>query len=391
MPPSLDLGPALALLDRLIAFDTVSARSNLALIDWVAAWLHGHGVEPVVLPSPDGAKANLYATIGPDGPGGVVLSGHTDVVPVTDQSWDSDPFVLTERDGRLYGRGTADMKGFLALALALVPALAARRLAVPVHLAFSYDEELGCLGVPALVRHVVQHLPLPRLVIIGEPTLMQPVNAHKGVFGFRTTVTGKDGHSSLTHIAASAIRPAAAIAGFLYDLADEKRAEAEPGSGFEPPYTTFNIGTIAGGTALNIVPRSCTMEWEFRPLPGEDPAAILARIEHFIAERVRPDLVAQHPAATVETVPLCAVPPLRPDPDGPAETLVRHLTGSNAAGVVPFGTEAGVFQQAGISAVVIGPGDITLAHRPNEYITRGQLAAGAAFLDRLAAWVETGG
>ena len=374
------------MLARLIAFDTVSARPNRALIDWVAEYLRAHGVAPLVLPDADGGKANLYATIGPDRAGGVVLSGHTDVVPVADQAWDSDPFALTERGGRLYGRGAADMKGFVALALALVPAFAARPLATPIHLALSYDEEVGCKGAPYLVRHIVDHQPLPRLVVVGEPTSMRPVNAHKAIHAFRTEVTGKDAHSSAPALGASAIVHAARIVGFIQSLADEARERPVAGGGFDPPHATFNVGTIEGGTALNIIPRRCVFSWDYRPLPDDDTAAVIARYDRFIADDVLPPLRAEFADGSVDTEVLAEVRPLRPDPDGPAETLARRLTGANAAGTVAFVTEAGIFQAAGISAVVCGPGDFAQAHQPNEFITREQMAAGEAILRRLADW-----
>ncbi len=376
----------LDLLERLIAFDTVSRKSNRALIDWVADHLRGHGVEPLVLPDPSGAKANLYATIGPAGRGGIVLSGHTDVVPVDDQDWSSDPFRLTERDGRWYGRGTADMKGFVALALALVPVLAARPLRTPVHLALSYDEEVGCLGVPHMIRHVLAHLPRPELVIVGEPTAMRPVNAHKGLNAYRTTVTGRDGHSSAPARGSNAILHAAEIAAFIGRLAADQRA-GPLDDRFDPPYSTINVGRIEGGTGFNIIPAQCTLVWDYRPLPDDDVAATLARLDRFVADEILPRLHAECPEGGVTTQALVSGPPLAADPDGPAEGLVRRLTGANRCGTVPFCTEAGLFQEAGIPAVVIGPGDVAQAHRPDEFITAEQLAAGEAFLRKVAAWV----
>ena len=384
-----DPGPRLSpveVLDRLVAFDSVSDRPNRALIDWVAEYLRGHGIAPLVLPSPDGAKANLFATIGPDGPDGIVLSGHTDVVPVADQQWDSDPFALTARDGLLYGRGTADMKGFLAIALALVPEIAARDLARPIHLAMTYDEETGCIGIRHLLRHILEHLPRPGLVIVGEPTSMKPVNAHKSVRTFRTMVTGQAAHSSAPHLGVSAISAAAEIVAFIDRLAEDAKQHAAPASGFAPPHATFNVGTIEGGAALNIIPGQCHLAWDFRALPGEDTDAVLDRYRAFIDGDLLPRLRARSPAATIETEALANVPAMVPDPDGPAETLARQLTGANAAGVVAFASEAGLFQQAGISTVICGPGDIAQAHQPNEFITFEQMAAGEAFLRRVADW-----
>lgn len=384
-PADTPIDDAVALLARLVGFDTVSAHSNLALIHWVADYLRGHGIDPVLLPDPTGAKANLFATIGPELPGGVVLSGHTDVVPANEADWESDPFALTERDGRLFGRGTADMKGFLAVALALVPRLQASRLARPVHLAFSYDEEVGCLGAPALVEHIRSNLPPPALVIVGEPTSMLPVNAHKGMHCFDTTVMGLEGHASAPHKGASAIRYAADLVRFLALLAEDRRETARD-ERFDPPYGTINVGTIAGGTARNVIARSCTLKWEYRSLPTDDVAALKGRFDRYVRDDVLARLRAETPAGAIETEQVVYVPALQPDPDGAAEALARRLTGANDAGTVAFGTEAGLFQQGGFPTVVIGPGDIAVAHRPNEHITREELARGGRFLAGVAEW-----
>jgi acetylornithine deacetylase len=386
---------AVAILERLVAFDTVSAKSNLALVDWVADYLEGYGIASVLTRNAEATKANLFATIGPEigsgKRGGVILSGHTDVVPVEGQAWSSDPFRLETRDNRLYGRGTADMKGFIALVLAMVPRALARPLAIPLHLAFSYDEEVGCLGVPALIRALPEGVARPRLAIIGEPTGMRVANAHKGIHFLRTRVTGHEAHSSMPERGVNAIAAAAEIIAEIGRLATECRAAAPPGSRFDPPYTSFNIGRIAGGTAVNIIARDCTFEWEFRPVPGADGAALQRRIDDFITADLLPRLRAGHAHAAVETQTLALVPPLVPDPASPAEALARRLTGANEATTIAFATEAGLFQSAGIPAVICGPGSIEVAHQPNEYITREQLAAGAAFLDRLLAWVQTAG
>lgn len=383
------LDAVVGLLDRLVGFDTVSARSNLGLIHWVGDYLRGHGVEPVILPDPTGTKGNLFATIGPAGPGGVVLSGHTDVVPADGRDWSSDPFTLTEREGRLVARGAADMKGFLACALALVPGLAARRPARPVHLAFSYDEEVGCLGAPALIDHIRRHLPPPALVVVGEPTSMRPVNAHKGMVCVDTEVTGREGHASAPQHGANAITYAARVAGFLADLDAERRGRA-PDPRFEPPYGTLNVGTIAGGAARNVIPRSCTLSWEFRPLPGEDVEDVVGRVDRFVAADLAPRLKAEAPEGEIVNRRVVMLPALEPDPDGAAEALARQLSGANRAATVAFATEAGLFRQAGFPTVVIGPGDIAVAHRPDEYITRDQLASAMQFLERLAGWCEKG-
>ena len=374
---------AVAILEKLVGFDTVSANSNLALIEWVVDYLEGYGVKSTLTRDADGAKANLFATIGPGDRGGVILSGHTDVVPVAGQAWDSDPFRLTERDGQLFGRGTADMKGFIALALALAPQALSRPLQRPLHLALSYDEEVGCLGVPALIRALPQGPARPLLAIIGEPSEMRVANAHKGIQFLRTAVTGHEAHSSAPEHGVNAITAAAEIIAEIGRLAAECRAAAKPESRFDPPYTSFNIGRIEGGTAVNIIARDCAFEWEFRTIPGEDDAAPRRRIDQFVENELLPRMRAGFPDADIVTETAALVPPLVPDPGSPAEVLARELTGVNETTTIAFATEAGLFQMAGIPAVICGPGSIEVAHKPNEYITRDQLAAGGAFLDRL--------
>jgi acetylornithine deacetylase len=384
------LTAAVEILDRLVAFDTTSSRSNLELIRWVAAYLDGYGIVSSLSAAFEG-KANLFATIGPADRGGVILSGHTDVVPVAGQAWDSDPFRLTERDGGFYGRGSADMKGFIALVLAQVPEMVRRKLPVPLHLALTHDEETGCFGAPALIRDLPAGTARPRLAIVGEPTSMQVANAQKGCSFFRTRVTGRDGHSSAPERGINAIVAAAEIVGEIERLAAEARARARPESGFDPPNTTLSIGTIAGGTAVNIIARECAFDWDLRTLPEDDAAALKTRIDRFIETDLLPRMRAVFPDAAVETETVVAVPPLVPDAGSPAEALARRLTGANTTTTVSFATEAGLYQQAGIPAIVCGPGSIDVAHKPNEYITRTELAAGQAFLDRLLDWATSEG
>lgn len=379
-----------AMLERLVAFDTVSAHSNLALIEFVRDFLADHGIEARILRSDDGAKANLLATIGPMREGGIILSGHTDVVPVEGQPWSSDPFRLEAREGRLYGRGSADMKGFIATALALLPTFLAAGLKRPIHLAFSHDEEVGCRGVPALIAAIARELPRPALAIVGEPTEMRLANRHKGIYGFETVVTGRDGHSSAPDAGLNAIMAATEVLRFLDRLAAEFREQGPFDPGFTPPHTTLNVGEIAGGTALNIVARQCRIRWEFRPVPDHAPDQIRARLDRFVARDLLPRLRAQAPEAAVETRALASVPGLRPEAGSPAEALVHHLTGLNEAIGVAFTTEAGLFQGAGLPAVVIGPGSIAQAHQPDEYVEESQLEACARFLRRLAQWAAEG-
>jgi acetylornithine deacetylase len=375
------------ILRRLVAFDTVSANSNLALIDWVVDYLQEHGIATSLTFNDARDKANLFATIGPaDTGGGVILSGHTDVVPVIGQPWDTDPFSLVERDDKLYGRGTADMKSFIAIALALVPEFKARPLKRPLHLALSFDEEVGCFGAPRLIESLPRGAARPSLVIVGEPTNMAVANAHKGCHVFATAVTGLAAHSSAPQRGVNAILAASEIIQFIAGLADDARDASRPESGFEPPYTSFNIGTIAGGTAMNIIPRDCEFTWEFRPLPGEDTAAIRDRIERFITTDLLPRLRKVHPGADVATRALASIPGLVAQLGSPAEELARRLAGANHSTVVAYGTEAGLFQGAGIPAVVCGPGSMEQGHQPNEFITIEQIEAGTAFQRRLADW-----
>jgi len=384
------LGAAVELLERLVAFDTTSARSNLPLIDWIADFLDRHGIAATRSSAGDG-KANLFATIGPPGAGGVILSGHTDVVPVAGQEWHSDPFRLTERDGRLHGRGSADMKGFIALCLALVPEAAARPLRTPLHLALTHDEETGCFGAPALIRALPQGLARPRLAIVGEPTSMQVANRQKGCAFFRTRIVGLEGHSSAPERGVNAIVAATEIIAEIGRLAEQARRRGRPDNGFDPPHTTLSVGTIAGGSAVNIIARDCAFDWDLRSLPEEDAAALKAEIDRFVAADLLPRMRRVFPQAAVETDTVVAVPPLVAMADSPAEALARHLTGANTTTTVSFASEAGLYQQAGIPAIVCGPGSIAVAHKPDEFITRAELAAGQAFLDRLLAWAETGG
>jgi acetylornithine deacetylase len=374
---------ALELIRRLVAFDTTSAKSNLELIHWVRDYLAAHGVDAELTFDDAGAKANLFATIGDGTRGGVVLSGHTDVVPVVGQPWSTDPWTVRERHGRLYGRGTADMKSFIALALSLVPEWRAARLATPIHLALSYDEEVGCLGVTRLIDRLPEGAARPRLVVIGEPTELRVITAHKGFYLYRTTVTGLEAHSSAPHRGVSAIMAASEIVGFIGRLAAERPVVD---ARFDPPRTTFNVGIIEGGTAFNIIPRQCRITWEFRAIPGDEPASIEAALERFVAERVLPRMREVHAAASVVTERVVAMPAFAPQPDSPAEALARRLTGANATGTVAFGTEAGHFQAAGIPTVVCGPGSIDQAHQPDEFISLEQVAAGERFLRRLGAW-----
>ncbi len=384
----------LEILAQLIGFDTTSHLSNLDLIEFVEDYLARHGVASRRIPSDDGTKTNLLATVGPEIEGGIVLSGHTDVVPVAGQEWTSDPFLLDTRevDGqtRHFGRGTADMKGFIAAVLARVPALAAGELKTPIHIGLTYDEEVGCKGVGRMIEQLGDVVPMPAVAIVGEPTSMQIVTGHKGIRGFETLLTGVAAHSSAPHLGVNAIAHAARFVDFLTGLAAEVRDGANPDSPFEPPWTTFNIGTIQGGEALNIIAERCAVKWEFRPLPETDADAIVARVQDFIDGELHPSMQAADPRAGAELRALEAVPPMRPDPDSPAERLVRHLTGANTTHTVAYVAEASQYQAHGIPTVLCGPGDIAQAHQADEWIAQSELDACEAFLDRLQAWAVSG-
>lgn len=300
-----------ALLERLVAFPTVSRDSNLPLIDWVEEYLTGWGAACRRTWSDCGTKANLLATFGPAVEGGVVLSGHTDVVPAEEPEWTSDPFLLTERDGRLYGRGTTDMKGFVASALALAPAAAEARLVRPLHLALSYDEEVGCLGAPRMIRDMVEAGLRPEACIVGEPTLLRPAVAHKSVNGFRTRVRGVEAHSSQPHRGAGAIPAAGRLIEAIWRLGEGRRAVADSHSAFDPPWTTVGVGTIRGGTAVNILAGECVFTWEYRALPHEDQDELLRAFQTAVDEDVLPALREFAPEAGIETEVLCRVPPLQ--------------------------------------------------------------------------------
>lgn len=377
---------AAELLAKLVAFDTTSAKSNLALIEFIERYLEGHGIAAHRVSDAEGTKANLFATIGPDVAGGVVLSGHTDVVPVEGQAWDSDPFTMVERDGRLYGRGTADMKGFIAAALALVPELVRADLKRPLHFAFSYDEEPGCFGAIRLIPQMVRGIAPPLAVIVGEPSSMRIATAHKGCYVYRTVVTGVEAHSAQTHLGSNAVFAAGELIHAIATLAQERRGAAPADSPFVPPYTTFNVGRIEGGKEHNIVPRDCAFVWQVRPIPGDDPQEILARFEAIAQERVLPMLREFTGEGSIRTEAIAGVAALASEADGAAEALVRSLTGANDTTVVSYGSEGGLFQEAGLSTVICGPGSIDQAHKPNEFIEVSQLEAGVAFLRRLAAW-----
>jgi acetylornithine deacetylase len=367
----------------LVGFDTTSRDSNLALIDWVREYLAGYGVASELTFDEERRKANLFATIGPKDRGGIALSGHTDVVPVDGQDWSTAPFALAEKNGRLYGRGTSDMKSFLAVALALLPEFLDRKLKTPLHFALSYDEEVGCIGVRRMIEALDGRPDKPRLCIVGEPTEMKPVIGHKGKHSLRCHVHGFECHSALAHEGVNAVEAAAEIVAFLKSMARRFRDSGPYDADFVPPYTTVHTGTIQGGTALNIVPKDCRFDFEFRFLPGADAEALVAEVKRFAATRVEPEMKAVRPETGIRFDDLTTFPGLAVDIDDEVTQLVLALTGANSTGKVSFGTEAGLFQRAGIPTVVCGPGSIEQAHKPNEYIALAQVHACETFLRRL--------
>jgi acetylornithine deacetylase len=376
-----------ALLARLVAFDTTSHKTNLPLIDFVRDYLAGHGIESQLIPSPEGDKASLFATIGPQATAGVGLSGHTDVVPVTGQSWDTDPFQLTAKDGRLYGRGACDMKGYLACILAAVPAFKARPLQVPIHIVFSYDEEVGCTGVKPMVDELGKSLPKPRIVIVGEPTNMTVVDAHKGGYRFRTDVTGKDAHSSKPQLGVGSIRIAAELIAELGRIeAREKARLLNPR--FDPPYASITVSSIEGGIAHNIIPPACAFTWGVRAMPGTDALGMARDLQAFAERELLPAMRAVHPDCNIETKALGILPPFDSGEGSEARTFALKLQGHNETFAVPYGTEASHFQAAGCSTVVIGPGSIDQAHQPNEFLVADELDKCMAFLVKVADWAE---
>ncbi len=376
----LAIQPTLDILARLIAFDTTSRNSNLELIAWVEDFLAQRGIRSKRVANADGAKSNLYALIGPEVEGGVVLSGHTDVVPVDGQPWTSDPWTLTLKGDKLYGRGTADMKSFLALSLAHIDGALATPMKRPLLLAFSYDEEIGCLGAPSLIEEIVRIAPKPSAVIVGEPTGMKVVSAHKGIRSFIVEVTGREAHSSLPDTGVSAVMEALKLMELVAEMAREARTVTHPH--FNPPGPTMTIGRVEGGTATNILARKCMFQWDCRTPKVAQADAIEARFRA-AAEALDAEIKARAPEGGVSVTRRSNTVGLAFDRDSEAETLVRALTGDNETRAVAYAAEAGLFQRAGIPAVLCGPGSIEQAHQPDEWIEVAQIEEGAAFMRRL--------
>lgn len=380
----------LEILDRLIAFPTISRHPNVALLDYVRGLLDLAGIPCELIRGPESGRANLFATIGPADRGGVVLSGHTDVVPVEGQDWSGDPFRLRVADGRAYGRGAADMKGFVAAAVAAALRAAERPLATPLHLAFSYDEEIGCIGVRSLIDQLAARAPRPRMCIIGEPTELGIATGHKGKLALRAVCTGREGHSALAPQALNALHLGAGLIAALRQRQEGLVRRGARDAGFDVPYTTIHAGRIQGGVALNIVPNRCEVEFEIRNLAADDPSVILRGIE-----RAASGIVAEHrdrfPEAAIRIERTNAYPGLETPAQSEVVALLQALTGRNATMKVAFGTEGGLFhERLGIAVAICGPGSMAQGHRPDEFVALAQLAQCDALLDRLIARCEAG-
>jgi acetylornithine deacetylase len=377
------LSRALALIERLVSFDTESSKSNLPLIEFVEDYLGKLDVPFVRVPNAEGNKAAIFTTVGPLNDGGIVLSGHTDVVPVAGQSWTSDPFTVRRDGTRLYGRGTCDMKGFDAICLAMVPEFLRAKLKRPVHLLFSYDEEVTCEGPLDTIRRFGADLPKPGAVIVGEPTNMEVADTHKSVSTYHTHVRGHEAHSSKPFLGVSAVHVGCELVTELTRIGEDFARAGDPSGRFEPAYSTVHVGTISGGTARNILAKDCKFHWEFRGLPGVPLRAALERFDGYVNE-VRATRLKDFPDTFIETKIEVEVPGLTSDAGSPAEALALRLTRSNRTIAVPFATEAGQFQSAGIPTIVCGPGNVNQAHQPDEFIEIAEIEKCIGFLRALA-------
>jgi len=378
------LDKTIDILGDLIAFPTVSAASNLAMIDYLAQRFEDCGAKVHLMRDPSGTKANMFATLGPEEDGGILLSGHSDVVPVTDQCWSSDPFRMTRRGNRIYGRGSCDMKGFIAAAVAMAPRFAQARRNRPLHFAFTYDEEVGCIGAGHLVRSLGALGIKPSVAIIGEPTQMRIIEGHKGCYEYTTRFQGLEGHGSAPDLGVNAVEYAARYVSFLLDLKDQLRSMSPPESPFDPPWTTVNVGAMSGGTVHNVIASKAQVDWEMRPISKTDADFVKLHLDGYCRDVLLPSMKAAFPGASIETEVVGEVDGLVPVLENEARRIVAALTGSNKVGVVPFGTEAGIFQNIGMDVVVCGPGSIEQAHKADEFIEVDQLEKCLAMLSKLA-------
>ena len=368
------------MIEQLVGFNTVSRDSNLSLIDFVQNYLDDHGIPSTLVASDDGEKSNLYAPVGPLEEGGVVLSGHTDVVPVDGQDWHTDPFLLTEDSGKLYGRGTCDMKGFIGIALSLVPDM--KSLRRPIHFALSYDEEIGCRGAPSMIEEMVTGIPAPEAVIVGEPTSMGAVTGHKGIVGLKTTVRGYETHSSQTNRGVSAVMNAARLVSYLGAMAERLERDTPSDNGFNPHNTSIHVGVINGGTAMNIVSRHCEFVWDVRNIPGDNPDILIEEFEKYCKEEVLPEMRRRWSDCFIRTEVIARAPEFAPKTSAALE-LVQAITGTQDTDRGAYVAEAGLFQAAGFPTVMCGPGSIDQAHQPDEFISLEQVAQGESFLRQL--------
>ncbi len=383
---------AVGLLADLVGYRSISLQPNDDIVTYIETYLGGLGVETIRDAHEDGARFNLLARIGPDAPGGVLLSGHLDVVPAAAEGWSGDPFALRRQDGRLIGRGAVDMKGFLAMALAMVPAFQAQaeQFAEPLYLAFTFDEEVGSFGAQRMPAFLAANGVVPRLAIIGEPTGMQPFNGHKGIMELVTHIRGAAGHASRPDGGVNAIYAAARLIAFIEALAAECAASPVPGSPFDPPCSTLSVGTVSGGEARNIIAGECRIDWEIRALPGKDPHQLYNRVMAFIDSELLPAMKAGDPGCDITTDMLSDVPPLQAETPSAAAELVGRLWTNEPPQVVSFGTDGPFFQQAGMDTIVIGPGGMAQMHQPDEFITEAAIDQGLTFLDRLLAEMAVG-
>ncbi len=381
MPDALD--NAVEILEQLVSFESLSGRPTHGIVGFIDEYLSGHGIETTLSYDAAGERANLFATIGPQIDGGIVLNGHTDVVPVEGQPWSSDPFTLTRKGNRLYGRGSVDMKGFLACVLASVPTFKAANLGKPIHIAFSYDEENGGHGMPVLLENMALNSFRPEVVIIGEPTQMQIVTGHKGGFEMRTEITGAEVHSCDPTKGVNAISAAMKLISKIEEIGAQRAANPAGNSPYTPPYPTFNVGTIEGGVARNATAGWCHFNWEYRQMPGEDGRKTIAEIEAYAADELLPAMKAVSSRADIRIITEVAVPALDDRNAEEAAAFVSAVTGLNSRGVVSFGTDGGYFSDAEYSTVIFGPGDIGRAHKADEYIEIDELVQGLDFLGKV--------
>ena len=384
LPMTLPIENTVTILEALVGFQSLPGRPTNDIIGYIESYLNQHGVQCELSYDQTHEKANLFATIGPESDGGVLLNGHTDVVPVSGQQWSSDPFTLTRNGNRLTGRGAVDMKGFLACVLASVPYWQTLNLSKPIHIAFTFDEEIGGFGMPVLLDSFSETTCKPSVVIVGEPTDMQIITGHKGGFEMRTEITGHEVHSCDPTLGVSAISVAVALINKIESIGERLKSQPRQSSPFVPPYGTFNIGTIAGGMARNATAGFCTFDWEFRPMPGENGNAIIAEIEDYAMQQLLPDMRKVSPDTEIKIITEAPVPPLDDSNADEAAALISRVTGLNSRGVVSFGSDAGYFSDAGFSTVLFGPGSISRAHKPDEYITVDELKAGLSFMRSLS-------